>query len=381
MLCARPVSRADRPARRREALGAVLLLVLGVAADVRGSAGAAIEVFTRAGCPHCADADAFLAALRRERPGLVVEHHDVVRDPAARERLMALAAARGEPAVGVPAFLIGDRLIVGFRSADTTGVALRAALDAATTGDDALEVPILGRLDPGRLGLPLFTIALGLIDGFNPCAMWVLLFILALLVNLHDRLRMLLIGGTFVLVSGVAYFAFMIAWLNVFLLIGVARWVQAVLGVISIGIGAIHVKDFVALGRGPSLSIPAGMKPTIYARTRRVLTAESMGAALAATVVLALLVNVVELVCTAGLPAIYTRVLTMHELPAWRYYAYLGLYNLAYVFDDGLMVGIAVVTLSRQKLGERAGRWLKLLSGLVMIVLGALLLLRPEWLR
>lgn len=371
------------PGRPVATLGAVL--ALGLLARTVGAAES-MEVFTRACCPHCEDAAAFLSELARERPGLTITRHDVVGDPAARARLRALAAARGEPAAGVPAFLVGERLIVGFDSAETTGVTLRAALDASDSMAGApLHAPItvllFGTIDPHRLGLPVFTVALGLVDGFNPCAMWVLLFVLALLVNLHDRLRMLAIGGTFVLVSGATYFAFMVAWLNVFLLAGVARWVQVALGVAALAIGTVHVKDFVAFGRGLSLSIPAAVKPTIYARVRRVLTARSLGAALGATVVLALLVNVVELLCTAGLPAVYTRVLTLHDLPEWQYYGYVGLYNLAYVFDDGLMVGVAVATLSRRKLDERGGRWLKLVSGLVMLGLGALLLLRPEWLR
>jgi len=361
------------------------LLALAFAAPAL-AAGETLEVFSRAGCPHCETAAVFLAELARERPALAIIRHDVVRDPAARERLRALAAAQGTSHVGVPAFVIAGRLIVGFDSAETTGATLRAALDAVpgSAGPPPsvpITHPLLGTLDPHQLGLPLFTLALGLIDGFNPCAMWVLLFVLALLVNLHDRLRMLVIGGTFVAVSGVAYFAFMLAWLNVFLLVGVAHWVEVTLGLTALAIGAVHVKDFFAFGRGPSLSIPASMKPTLYARMRRVLTAQSLGAALGATVVLALLVNVVELLCTAGLPAVYTRVLTLHDLPPWRYYGYVALYNLAYVFDDGLMVGIAVVTLSRRKLDERGGRWLKLVSGLVMLVLGGLLLLRPEWLR
>ncbi|AEI67113.1 hypothetical protein [Corallococcus macrosporus] len=95
-------------------------------------------------------------------------------------------------------------------------------------------------------------------------------------------------------------------------------------------------------------------------------------------VALALLVNLVELACTAGLPAVYTQVLAMRDLPPWRYYAYLALYNVAYMLDDAVMLGVAVVTLSQRKLQERAGRWLKLLSGGVMLTLGLLLLLWPR---
>jgi hypothetical protein len=176
-------------------------------------------------------------------------------------------------------------------------------------------VPLLG-LRVRDLGLPLFTVVLGLLDGFNPCAMWVLLFVLSLLVNLRDRRKMAVIGATFVLVSGVVYFAFMAAWLNLFLLVGVSRSTQVVLAVIAGVIGALNVKDAVAIGDSLSLTIPASARPGLYARVRAIVTAESLASALAGVIVLAVLVNVIELLCTAGLPALYTRILTLHELPA-----------------------------------------------------------------
>ncbi|MDR4470743.1 MAG: NrdH-redoxin, partial [Nitrospira sp.] len=135
-----------------------------------------------------------------------------------------------------------------------------------------------------------------------------------------------------------------------------------------------------AFHHGLSLSIPESAKPGLYARIRRILQADNLAGALVGIIVLAGLVNTIELLCTAGFPAVYTQILAMQQLPTWNYYGYLGLYNLAYILDDGLMVTIAVVTLSRRKLQERAGRWLKLASGLVMAGLGAILLLSPEWL-
>jgi len=191
---------------------------------------------------------------------------------------------------------------------------------------------------------------------------------------------MAIIAGTFVLVSGLVYFAFMAAWLNMFLLIGLSRAVQIGLGGIALLVGAVNVKDFFALHRGISLSIPESAKPGLYARIRRILQADHLAGALAVIVVLAGLVNIIELLCTAGFPALYTQILTLQHMPSWKYYGYLGLYNLVYIFDDSLMVTIAVVTLSRRKLQERSGRWLKLTSGLVMAGLGAILLLQPRWL-
>jgi glutaredoxin len=345
-----------------------------------------LEVFVRAGCPHCEAAKVFLDELRRERPSLRIAIHDIAESPVARQRLATLAIDRGITNIGVPTFLIASELIVGFRSSDTTGAEIRARLDRHAPGvsshptGESIRTAWFGELRVRDLGLPLFTIIIGLLDGFNPCAMWVLLFLLSLLVNLQDRRKMALIAGTFVLVSGLVYFAFMAAWLNVFLLIGLSRAVQIALGGIALFVGAVNVKDFFALHHGISLSIPESAKPGFYARVRDILQAGHLAGAMAGIVVLAGLVNLVELLCTAGFPALYTQILTLQQMPSWEYYGYLGLYNLAYIFDDSLMVAIAVVTLSRRKLQERAGRWLKLVSGTVMVGLGGLLLLKPEWL-
>jgi glutaredoxin len=243
----------------------------------------------------------------------------------------------------------------------------------------ALEI-FNGRLDPQRLGMPLFTLAVGLIDGFNPCAMWVLLLLLSILVNLNDRWRILAIAGTFVCVSGAAYFAFMAAWLNVFQWIGYVRPVQVCLGLVAVVIGMIHVKDFFAFKRGLSLSIPEAAKPGIYDRMRRIVNADNLPAAIAGAFTLAVLVNVVELLCTAGLPAVYTSILSQQGFSSAGRYGYLLLYIVAYMFDDSLMVAGVVWTLSRLKLQETGGRWLKLVSGGVILLLGLTMLFKPEWL-
>jgi glutaredoxin len=367
-----------------------------------------IEVFTRAGCPRCAAAKRFLDDLQQERPELRIVVHDVGQDPTALARLKQLAAQLGVHTLGVPAFALRGELLIGFLSAPTTGGQLKALLDkplaspgetvpaeacpAETTTScppetpalpaevDAIDTPWLGRLSVRALGLPIFTLVVGLLDGFNPCALWVLLFLLSLLVNLQDRGKMLLIGGTFVATSGLVYFAFMAAWLNVFLWIGFSRATQVVLGGIAVLVGSINVKDFFALGRGVSLSIPAAAKPGLYTRMRRILQAENLRGALVGVVGLAMLVNTIELLCTAGFPAVYTRILTLRQLPWWAYYGYLGLYNVAYMFDDSVMLLIAVVTLGRRKLQEHEGRWLKLISGVVMLGLGVVLIARPGWL-
>ncbi len=339
-----------------------------------------LEVYVRDGCPHCAKAKKFLLEFGYDRPWLRIVYRPVDHDSSARDDLMRYAQAAGIWPVGVPTFRFNNQLLAGFESPEHTGTLLAALVEQRVLDSERVETALFGTLSVSNLGLPLFTLAMGLLDGFNPCAMWVLLFLLSLLVHIQNRQRMALIAGTFVLVSGAVYYAFMAAWLNVFLLIGISTALRWALGGMALAVGGLNVKDFFIWKRGFSLSIPDSSKPDLYARMRAVLTADKLLPALLAVATLAVLVNFIELLCTAGFPAIYTAILVQQDLSPIAYYAYLGLYILGYVADDSLMVAIAVIALSSQKLTEQAGRWLKLISGVVMLGLGGMMILRPEWL-
>ena len=359
-----------------------------------------MEVFVREGCPHCAKAEIFLKRLAQERPDIAITVRDVLHEPAALQRLQDIAREQGSNNARVPAFFVGGQLIFGYsEEASTDKLIVQAlqgqrvklpsaaaegetcaALDGSTcrgeepaTADraQAFEVTLLGRtITLDDVGLPAFTLAMGLLDGLNPCSMWVLILMISLLATLNDRKRMLAIAGTFVLVEGVAYFVFMAAWLNLFLLIGLSRASQLVIAGIAIAAGLINMKDFWAPGRGPSLSISDKSKPGIYSRMRAILQARSLPAAILGVIVLALLVQVVEFLCTSGFPALFTRILTLRQLDTASYYGYLLLYNAAYMFDDVVVLAIGVTTLSNRRLQEKEGRWLKLISGVVMVGLG-----------
>lgn len=365
--------------------------------ETTASEKAEVELYVSEGCPHCEAANAFVEGLERSRHDLHVTVIDVRRDSRALARLKALWRAAGITQPGVPTIHVGSRLIVGFDTPATTGARILQVLGTASAAapaasadgicaveetlscdapqEEAIEIPFTGyKLTVETVGLPLFTIAIGLLDGFNPCSMWVLILMISVLASLRDRRRMLAIAGTFVLIEGIAYFAFMAAWLNLFLLIGLSHASLMVIGVLAIIAGIINLKDFLAFGRGFTLSIPASAKPGIYARLRAILHTGKLWPAMFGTAVLAVLVQLVELLCTSGFPALYTRILTLRQLDQTSYYAYLLLYNAMYMLDDVIVLGIGVVTLSQRRLQEKEGRVLKLVAGVVMVGLGIYLL-------
>jgi hypothetical protein len=248
---------------------------------------------------------------------------------------------------------------------------------AHVPAETGLRLPILGQVDAAQFSLPLMTVVIAGLDAFNPCAFFVLFFLLSLMAHQGSRGRMLTIGGIFVLCSGVMYFLFMAAWLNLFTLLGNLAWVTLGAGWLAVGVGAVNVKDFFALGRGVSLSIPESSKPDLYRRIRAILQAGSLPAMVLATLLLAVAANFYELLCTAGFPMVYTRLLTLSDLTPLGHYLYLALYNLVYVIPLGLIVLFFARTLGARKLTEREGRLLKLLSGVMMLELGLLLVLAP----
>ena len=343
-------------------------------------------------CPHCLEARPRVEALAAAHPWIVPHLLEVSQDRENLERYVSMAADLGEQASSVPAFLYCGRMQVGWdgdASESQLLAGLRACRDDPTLAgkswegrspDTTLRLPFLGELEATRLSLPVLTVLIAAMDAFNPCAFFVLLFLLSLLVHQKARWRMLVIGGVFVLCSGLLYFAFMAAWLGVFRVAGGLPWITAAAGAAAAIMGAVNVKDFFAFKAGVTLSIPESRKADIFRRGRDILALGSLPAMLAATVLLALAANFYELLCTAGFPMIYTRVLTMQVASPARHLLYLAAYSVIYVLPLLAIVLVFVRTLGSRKLSEREGRLLKLLSGLMMLGLGVLLLTAPEWL-
>jgi hypothetical protein len=412
-----PVSkRIDDLVRMALRLGLLIALLIGLATPVPGGAdegiawvsgeGEQAEVhlyfFWSRSCPHCREALPHIRALDAELPWLYLQEFELTASRGHVQRYVDMAATLGRDARSVPAFFLCERMLTGWDGPDGMGAELRRLAelcrpsqdpevsagtppatagtqkDSIAPGDASVRVPMIGDVDAQDLSLPVFTLIIAGLDAFNPCAFFVLLFLLSLMVHAKSRLRMLLIGGTFVFFSALVYFLFMAAWLNLFLLIGGASVVTFVAGLVAVLIGVLNIKDFFWFQRGPSLSIPADAKPGLYQRMRGLLNAEHLGTMLIGTIALALAANSYELLCTAGFPMVYTRVLTLNDLSGAAYYAYLALYNLIYVLPLAAIVLLFTFTLGARKLSAREGRLLKLLSGAMMFGLGLTMLLFPD---
>jgi hypothetical protein len=192
---------------------------------------------------------------------------------------------------------------------------------------------------------------------------------------------MMLVGGVFVFFSGFIYFLFMAAWLNLFLVMGNVAVITRIAGGVTLFIAAINIKDFFLFKKGVSLTIPDSAKPRLFDRMRRLLRSTSLFSILAGTTVLAIMANSYELLCTAGFPMVFTRILTLNHLTTASYYLYLVFYNFIYIIPLFIIVLMFTITLGGRKLSEWQGRTLKLVSGMMMLGLGGVLLVEPALLN
>ena len=384
---------------RSLALALLVLLPATLAAEIRwtgGDPGAeklVLYYFYSDTCPHCQEAKPFVEELGR-KDWIELQAREVTKDRDNARLYVRMAGELGEKARSVPGFLYCGQIRVGYDVAETTGASILADLEAcradpaayvAARAPDAVEpaaesdaeVPVLGVIDADAWALPVLTVVIAGLDAFNPCAFFVLLFLMSIMVHAGSRARMLLVGAVFVTISGLVYFAFMAAWLNAFLLIGELRIVTFIAGLVAVGLALFNIKDYFWFQKGPSLSIPESAKPGLFQRMRALVGEKSLAAVLTGTALLAVAANSYELLCTAGFPMVYTRILTLREVDPVVYYLYLALYNFVYIIPLLIIVTVFVLKFGQHKLSEREGRVLKLLSGMMMLALGGVMLVAP----
>jgi len=335
-------------------------------------------------CPHCKEAKPFIENLATNYPWLTLNSYDLVDNRINQKLYVQMAKQLQQAANSVPAFIFCEQMLVGYDTNETTGRELEEKLLACHQQEKTLQVqenfniPWLGEIHYQDFSLPVFTVIIAALDAFNPCAFFILFFLLSLMVHHRSRARMLAIGCTFVLCSGLMYFLFMSAWLNLFLITEELIFITATAGLIAVCFGLLNIKDYFFFRQGVSLSLSDSSRSKLFSRMRALTQNGNWSTMIMATIILAIAANSYELLCTAGLPMVYTRVLTLSELTNTQYYLYLAFYNVIYIIPLLLIVIVFTLTLCSNKLSEQQGRLLKLLSGSMMLGLGAILLLQPE---
>lgn len=376
-----------------------------------------VYLFWRDGCPHCERAIEYLHRLEAQQPQVRLHEFEVSRNAANRAALIAYADKRKIEDLAVPFTVVGDEVLVGWGGEEFSGAPLKARIQAcsriacadslgpmlraagllsgsagAAQGEapvapavsrrsalpETIRLPFVGELRLATLSLPLLTVLLGGLDGFNPCAMWTLVLLIGLLLGMKDRARMWILGSAFIGASAAVYFLFMAAWLNALLLIGMVLWVRALVALVALGAGFYYLREYFVNPELVCKVTGAQSRRRVTERMRSLVAERRFWISLGGIVALAFAVNLIEFFCSAGLPAVYTQVLALSQLPTWQYYAYLALYILVFMLDDLIVFVVAMKTLEVAGMTTRYVRLAHLVGGVALLAIGALLLLRPE---
>jgi cytochrome c biogenesis protein CcdA/glutaredoxin len=375
-----------------------LVVIAGVWLPAAGAlaaeppAGVDLVVFYGEGCPYCAAELEFLDKLGRDEPTLHVVAYEVWNSDANRAVFRAFAADLGFEASSVPTTILGDRVWVGFDPTIASEIERAVAVAAspgkptspAVADEDAVvvDVPFLGPVDVGDRSLIVATLAIGLVDGVNPCSLWVLAMLLALVLHGGSRARVSLVGGVFLTVSALLYGLYIVGFYSALSYMGAASWIRWTVALVVATLGVVQLRDAMQPGHGPSLSIPRDRRPGLYRRMRALAVSDrGLASVVGATAALAVGVSLLETPCTAGLPVLWTGMVADRDVGAAGFAFLFALYLSVFLLDELLLFGAAVVTMRATKLQERHGRELKLLSGLVMVTLAGVLVVRPALLE
>jgi glutaredoxin len=365
-----------------------------------------IYFFWGQGCPHCAREKDFLETLEKKDSTVKVHDFEVWYNQENRDKLTLISQKLNTEVGGVPFTVIGDQYLVGYLNDETTGTEILKLIDEAKVkncpdllAEDPVVTPVteencdetpqsqnspilpkIGNIELNTLSLPVLTMVMGFLDGFNPCAMWTLLFLISLLLGMENKRKMWALGIAFIVASAAVYLLFMVAWLKLFLFIGFIFWVRFLIALIALGGGFLSLKKF--LSKDSSGCDVAGdpKRKVVFEKLGGITSSKSFVMALLGIIGLAFVVNLVELVCSAGLPAVYTQVLALNNLNSLQYFSYIFVYIFFFMLDDLLVFFVAMLTLQMTGITTKYVKYSRLLGGILMVIVGLLLLFKPEFL-
>jgi len=348
-----------------------------------------IYFFFGDGCPHCADEEVFLADLQQKYGEYYnLYMYETWNNKSNVELMQKVKDKLGDTVdIRVPYTVIGDESFLGYN--DAVGVKIEAKVKeylGIISEEEALvykykeDIPFLGTIDKRDVSIGLVAIILGFIDGFNPCAMWVLLFLINMLIGMNDKKKMLIIGVTFLFTSALMYFLVMLGISNILSFLA-TKDVQFFIGIVALVIGIYNVYKFYKNRKDEGCHvIDEKKRKKIFERIKKFTSEKNLFLALIGVVALAISVNLVELACSSVFPAMFAEIMEVNGVTGIARIIYLLIYTLFYMIDDLIVFIIAVATLELSTTSSKYGKYSSIVAGIIMIIVGILLMFKPEWL-
>lgn len=415
-------------------LSVILFLFLGTFSVSSASNQVNAYLFYGQGCPHCANEIKYFETIDGKYSNLELIKFEVYHSQENSSLLQEVASQLNVNAGGVPFLVIGDKPFVGFSikispaaiesrikeclivdCPDSVAEILKTEKEKTTPPEEIKEIPvvsgkieeikpednntketekteeetmdgkiidlpILGKTEVRKFSLPALTIILAFLDGFNPCAMWVLLFLVSLLFGIENRKRLWLFGIVFLLASAGVYFLFMTAWLSLFTFLGFIAWIRIAIGLLALASAYFNLKEYITNPDSGCKVTGDKKRRRIFEYLKRIIQKRNVLIALLGLIILAFAVNLVELVCSLGLPAVYVQILSLSNLTHLQYYLYLIFYVLVFILPATFVFFASAITLHLTGISTKHSRKIHLISGIIMLIIGILMIFKPEWL-
>ena len=384
-----------------------LLLIIPIKVNAKVN----MYLFYGDGCPHCAEEEKFFESYLENAEDVSLIKFEVWHSKENQELLSKVQSAINNHSNGVPYLIIGNKPIVGYyegitdeqikntvektkknkkfvdlvqKVIDNEEITdldkVNGKIDSEKKDDD-IKVPILGKVNAKNVSLPLLSVIMGLVDGFNPCAMWILLFLISVLIGMKNKKKLILFGSVFLLTSGLFYFLLMFTWLKAITSISLSLIFRTIIAIFAVGAGLYNLYNYrKSLKKDDGCTVTSKkQRKNIMIKIRKFTENNNILLGLIGIIILAIGVNFVELLCSAGLPIIYTEVLSINKVSGGISIIYNLIYIIFFMLDDFIIFLIAVKTMNLKVISTKYSKYSHLFSGIIMLIIGILLIFKPGW--
>lgn len=369
-----------------------------------------LYLFHGDGCPHCKEEMEYLKTIEKKYKDLKIVKYEVWYDKENSELLKKVQDTFKITTKGVPTNVIGSTVITGFGS--STGKTIERAVEYYQENDYedivsqvkdgsydgeivdnfsknekksdeelSLNTKIFGKVNLKRMSLITAAALIGLIDGFNPCAMWILLFLISVLIGMKDRKRMWALGLSFLITSALVYMVIMLSWISIAVKMTSIIWIRNIIAIIALIGGILNLRSFYKERKESGCEVVDDKKrKKIFSKIKKFTHEKNFFLALIGVIGLAISVNLVELACSAGLPIVFSELLVLNKTSEFMKFMYTLVYIFFFLIDDLIVFFIAMFTMKVTGISTKYNKFSHLLGGIIMIIIGVLLIFKPGWL-
>lgn len=333
-------------------------------------------------CPHCQKEEKYFETLKEKYQDKInIYTYEVTENKTNNEIMKSLKKELKENSQGVPFTIIGSKTFLGYDESlnERIEITIESYLDENTKTDNTYTIPILGKIEAKNASIILIAIILGFIDGFNPCAMWILLLLINMCISIKDKKKMLIVCITFIITSGIIYFLSMLG-IGFILDLTTISYIRNIIAILAIILGIYNLYTYLKTRKQTGCHVVKKEKrKTIITKINNILNNKNTLLMFGGTIILATSVSLVEMACSLGFPTIFLELLSINNIHSFLKVTYLLIYILFYLIDDIVVLFLSIKAFETKGISTKYNKYVHLIGGLIMILMGVLLIFKPEW--